>query len=131
MLLTRLSQLQTALSPKRLPEGLLHENKPACTTAARGTGAGCTAGAPEVGAGSVALAQAVVQTDAGTADPLGDRSSLVSAPVPDLLASGVCKASTQVDPAAHVSSTALVCRTARQAYQCCHLTCVIAAVAQL
>lgn len=105
-LLTRLSQLQSALSPKRLPEGLLDKEAPAYTTAAPGTGASCTAGAPEGGAGSVVLAQAVVQTDAGTDDPPGDRSSLVSAPVPEPLSLGAYQASTQVDPPAHISSTA-------------------------
>ena len=103
MLHTRLSQLQSALSPKCLPEGLLEENVPAYTTAALGTGTGCTASAPEGGAGSVALAHTVVQTNASSDDPLGDRSTLVSAPVPDLLASGFCQASMQV----HLPSSCL------------------------
>lgn len=113
-LLTRLSQLQNSLSPKRLSEGLLDEDMSAYTTAAPGTGAACTASAPEVGAGYVAVAQAGMQIDAGTDDAFGDRPTLVSAPVADLLAPGVCHASTQVNPPASMSSTALVL-TARQA----------------
>ena len=129
-LLTRLSQLQSALSPKQLPEGLLDDNMTAYTAAALSTGTGGTARAPEVGAVSVALAQAVVQTGAGTDDPLGDRSTLLSAPQPDLLAMGCCSASMQVDPPAHMSLTAVVLT---QQAGCLPLLsqCAIAAVAKL